>query len=154
MANCKIVYKNDKGFWIAESFSQLFMHYIYKELQKPQYIFSNKQELLEDLEDNINGYCNGYIGLNWEGLMSSAEEQTMIQVLQNVKISLQNKGASISVAELKSIPTEDIHFQYILDKKPFPTSELIRVINALIQMLQGTWTSTNYEMDLNWRYNS
>ncbi len=50
------------------------------------------------------------------------------------------------------IPTEDLAFKYILDKKPFPTAELIRVMNALIQMLERIWDHKDYQMELDWTY--
>ena len=123
------------------------------EAQKAQYSFSDKQEILEDLEENINGLCNGYMTLYWKNLFDGNDEQIMIQVLQNVKLYLQSKGTNIPVSELMLIPTDDKTLKYMLNKKPFPTAELIRVIDALTQMLQGIWESTNYNMDLNWRYN-
>ena len=153
MADCKITYSNNKGFWIAESFMQLVLFYISKEISKPQYTIPNKSLFMEDLQFKIDGYTNGYMTLGWGGFIDgSVEKQTMIQVLQNVKTSLQNKGANIPVSELISIPTQDDTLKYMLDKKPFPTVELIRVIDALIQMLEGTWNSDNYDMNLNWRY--
>ncbi|QIH35521.1 hypothetical protein [Sphingobacterium sp. DR205] len=153
MATTFIDYKDDKGFYIAETFMQLVTHYIYEEAKKEQYIFSNKEDILEDMEWDINGIHAGYLVLMWHEYFNGApDEQVMLQVLGNVKKTLQNKGPQISVAELMSIKTEDHVLKYILDKKPFPTAELIRVIDALIQMLEGTWESTNYDMDLNWRY--
>lgn len=153
MATTFIKYQQNEGFYIAESFMQLVMYFILLEAQKPQYNFSDKQELLEDLKENINGLYSGYLTLYWNELLSgSIDEESMIEVLQNVKPNLQNKGAYITVTELKSIPTEDETLKYMLDKKPFPTGELIRVIDALIQILEGTWISTNYNMDLDWRY--
>jgi hypothetical protein len=85
-------------------------------------------------------------------LINSSEEQTMIQILQEVKASIQNKGVYISVAELQSIPTKDKDLKRLFSRKPFPTSELIRIIDALIKMLQGTWEYTNYNMDINYQY--
>jgi hypothetical protein len=153
MADCKITHGQNKGFWIAESFMQLVLHYIYKEASKPQYTITNKPLFLEDMKFKIDGYANGYMTLGWGGFIeSTVEKQTMIQILQNVKTTLQSKGINISVSELMSIPTADETLKYMLDKKPFPTAELIRVIDALIQILEGTWESTNYNMDLNWRY--
>ena len=152
MATTFIKYQNNKGFYIAESFMQLVFHYIHQEIIKPEYNFTNKQEIIESMEDDINGLTKTYLVLMWHNdLVNSSEEQTMIQVLQNVRTTLQNKGTFISIEEQKTIATEDHTFEYILGRKPFPTTELIRVIDALIQMLEGTWTSTNYNMDLNWR---
>ena len=151
MARTFIKYKEDKGFEINEAYVQLAFSYIYQEMKKTQYSFSNKQEILESLEDDINGYTYGYLVLMWhDDLVNQSDEQTMLQVLQNVKTALQSKGAYISVAELQTIPTEDKDFKRFYGRYPFPTSELIKVIDALIQMLQGTWESTNYNMDINY----
>lgn len=74
----------------------------------------------------------------------------MLQILKNVKTILQSKGTYISVAELQSIPTEDKNFKNLYNRKPFPTAELIKIIDALIQKLQGAWDSSNYNMDINY----
>lgn len=153
MATTKIDYKERKGFYINEAYIQLAFCYIYQEAKKSQYNFSNKQEILESLEDDINGYTYGYLVLMWhEDLVNQSDEQTMLQVLQKVKTTLQGKGSYISVAELQSIPTEDEDFKILYSRKPFPTAELIKIIDALIKMLQGTWDSTNYNMDINYQY--
>lgn len=150
MSDTRIIYKNNKGFWIDEAFMQLVFYYIFNEINKPQYNVTDKPNLLEYMSICINGYVSPSLG--WVShLTTKTEEQTMIQVLQNVKTTLQNKGAFISIQEQKTIQTEDHTLEYMLGKKPFPTTELIKVIDALIQMLQGTWESTNYNMDLNWR---
>ena len=147
MARTFIDYKEGKGFEINEVYIQLAFCYIYQEAKKSQYIFSNKQEILESLQDDINGY----LVLMWhDDLVNQSDEQTMLQVLQNVKTALQSKGAYISVAELQTIPTEDKDFKRFYGRYPFPISELIKIIDALIQMLQGTWESTNYNMDINY----
>ncbi|MGL6126889.1 hypothetical protein [Chryseobacterium artocarpi] len=150
MGSIGLMYK-DKGFWLAKCVAQFAMHYIRLELEKPQYLFTQKEDLLEDLSDNINGYCSGYVGLNWDNVIEPAEEQIMAEVLRNVKHALENKGTEISADELMSISTEDHTLQYIFDQ-PFPVSEMVRVISILIQMVEGSWDSTNYEMDLKWRY--
>lgn len=154
MARTFIDYKEGKGFEINEAFIQLAFSYIFQEVKKNQYNFSNKQDLLGDFEDKINGYRNGYLILGWdeEVITSQTEEQMMLQVLQNVKTTLQGKGNYISVSELQSIPTEDEDFKILYSRKPFPTAELIKIIDALIKMLQGNWDSTNYSMDINYQY--
>lgn len=148
MSDTKIDYKNGKGFWIAEIFIQLAWHYVNQEIVKNQYSFTNKAKILRKLHSGINGFNTGYLVLSWDNsIINSTEEQTMILVLQTVKTTLQNKGAFISVSELQSIPTEDEDFK-IYYRDPFPTVEIIKILDALIQMLQGTWTSTNYSMDI------
>ena len=145
-----IDYKN-KGFQISDIYMQLVLYYINEELKKNQYIFTNKGYLQRYHESIINGNMAGWFAFLWdEKLSNSSDEQTMLQVLENVKITLQNKGSFISVAELQTIPTEDKDFKRFYGRYPFPTSELIKVIDALIQMLQGTWESTNYNMDINY----
>ncbi|MCX2431030.1 hypothetical protein [Pedobacter sp. GR22-10] len=148
-----IEYKDDKGFNIAEDFMQLTIYYIHEELKKPQYIFVNKNIFEMGHEGIIDGVASSYLTLPWNKiLINSSEEQTMIQILQEVKASIQNKGVYISVAELQSIPTKDKDLKRLFSRKPFPTSELIRIIDALIKMLQGTWEYTNYNMDINYQY--
>jgi light-regulated signal transduction histidine kinase (bacteriophytochrome) len=152
MATTFIDYKDKKGFYISESFMQLAMFYISEELKKSQYTFINKTELLDTFDSIVNGYRKGFLVLSWnEELEGTTDEQMMIQVLQNLKTSLLNKGAMISLAELKSIPTDDPDFEILYSRNPFPTSELIKIIEALIQMLNGSWTSTNLYMDINYR---
>lgn len=151
MPETKIDYKDKKGFWIEESFMQLCMYYIYLELQNNQYVFANKTELLEDLNDKLNGLTKGYLVLEWDDiLINITEEQTMCSVLNNVKLNLMTHGAYLTVSNLQAIPLEDKDLRKLYSKKPFPVSELIKIVNALIQMLEGTWTSTNYGMDINY----
>ena len=153
MADTKITYKENKGFWIHEDFLKLALFYITQEISKVQYDISNKQELLDDLNVDIQGYTSGSmcVGL-FEYVNSTFEEQVMQQVLQGVKAILQSKGAYISVSELQEIPTRDEDFKFLFSRKPFPTAELIKIIDALIKMLQGTWDSTNYSMKINYHY--
>ena len=153
MASAFIQYQNGNGFNIAEDFMQLFLYYANEEIKKPQYLFINKNLLIQDNESVIDGYQSNYLTLGWKNILTNtSEEQTMIEVLQNVKTTLQNQGAFISVAEMQAIPTEDEDFKLLYSRNPFPTSELIKIIDALIQMLQGTWTADNYDMDINYRY--
>ena len=151
-AKTLIKYKN-KGFWINENFMQLLFNYLYKEAQKSQYMFLDKQDLLDDLNEGVKGWYKGYFALSWEEILkTSSDEQNLIQLLQNVKIVLQNKSSNISVTELQSINAEDDTFKYLFSRKPFPTSELIKILDALIKMLQGTWDSTNYNMNIDYQY--
>jgi hypothetical protein len=38
MPNTFVTYKEDKGFWLAESFAQLLLYYIFEEISKPETI--------------------------------------------------------------------------------------------------------------------
>ncbi len=144
----KITFKQNKGFWIEETFMQLVYHYIHEELIKPQYILTNKNRLLKSTKDRINGYFIGSMSLGWRNLIeTNSEIQTMTQVLQNTKITLNSKGEYISVGELQNISTEDVEFKLYLSN-PFPTSGLIEILNALIQMLNGSWAPTDYNMQI------
>ncbi|WP_316757780.1 hypothetical protein [Pedobacter aquatilis] len=147
-----IRYKN-KGFWINENFMQLLFNYLYNEIQKNHYIFSEKDNLVDDFKEGAKGWCKGYFALSWEEILKSySDEQNLINLLQNTKIILQNKESTISVAEIQSIDVEDDTFKYLFSRKPFPTSELLKIIDVLIEMLQGTWNSNNYNMEINYSY--
>lgn len=144
---------NNKGFITSDSFIQLALYYINEEFKESQYVFTNKNTLLEYHKSVINGYMAGWFAFLWyEYISNSTEEQIMVQILQNVKITLLNNGSNISISELQAIPTVDNHFKNFYSKKPFPTSELIKIIDALIEMLQGTWTEESYDMDINYKY--
>ncbi|SDJ21432.1 hypothetical protein [Chryseobacterium jejuense] len=148
MPTSKMSYKEDKGFWIEESFMQLVFHYIYKELIKSQYNLTNKNQLLEEMKFDIDGYTTGSMSLGWRRLIeSSSDIQTLIQVLEHVKLDLNSKGMYISVQELQNIQTEDNEFKYYYTH-PFPISGPIKIVNALIQMLNGTWTATNEYIEI------
>ncbi len=144
---------NDKGFCTSDSYMQLALYYINEEFKENQYVFTNKNTILKYHEEVINGYMAGWFAFLWdEYILNTTEEQTMVQVLQNVKITLLNKGSNISISELQAIPTVDEDFKHLYSRKPFPISELIKIIDALIQMLQGTWTADNFDMDINYKY--
>jgi len=152
MATELIDYK-DKGFQISDIFMQLAIYNINEELKKNQYIFTNKDALQEYHESIINGHMAGWLILDWDTIIvNKAEEQNMIQILQIVKTTILNKGSYISVGELQAIPTMDKDFKLFYSRKPFPTSELIKIVDALIEMLQGTWEFTNYDMNINYQY--
>lgn len=152
MSTTLIEYNNGKGFWIHEIYMQLAYCYIYEVLSNPQYILTNKEDMLYSIKFHIDAYSTGSMSLGWDNFITNhVDKQTTIQVLQNVKTTLKNKGAFISVEELQAIPTEDGDFK-IYYRDPFPTAELIKIIDALIQMLQGTWTSTNHNMEISYKY--
>ena len=152
MAKTFINYNENNGFYIGESFIQLAMYYIYTEALKPQYVFSNKANVLLDMKYKIDGIQSTYFTLMWSSLLNgSSDEQSMIAVLQNTRINLQNKGAYIAISELQALDSDDFDFKYFFGKN-FPTSELIKIIDALIQIMQGTWTSTNYDMNIDYKY--
>ncbi|UIR56366.1 hypothetical protein LZQ00_00725 [Sphingobacterium sp. SRCM116780] len=148
-----IEYNYNKGFWVEEEFMQLVYCYICDELKKIQYNLTNKDDLLYSIKFHIDGYSTGSMSLGWNDyIITQSDEQLMLQVLQNVKATLQAKGTYISVTELQAISTEDKDFKRLFSRKPFPTAELIKIIDALIKMLEGTWDSTNYSMKIDYQY--
>jgi hypothetical protein len=149
MPDTKFTFNDNKGFWIAEHYMQLAYHYIHQELLEPIYdAFSNKQGLILDCELKINGMQFGYFSVMWdEDLSNDADRLLMIQLINQVITNLQAKGDYITVEELKAIPTEDDHWEGIITSKPFPVNDLLKIFNAMIQVLNGTWESSNYNMD-------
>ncbi|KQR67666.1 hypothetical protein [Pedobacter sp. Leaf176] len=153
MSNTSLIKYKNKGFWINENFMQLLFNYLYIEVQKKEYVFVDKQDLLEELNEGVKGWYKGYFSLSWEEILkNTSDEQNLIKLLQNMKIILQNKGLNISAAELQSINVEDDTFNYLFSRKPFPIIELNKIIDALIEMLNGTWNYTNYRMEINYQY--
>jgi hypothetical protein len=146
-----IDYKN-KGFQTSDSFIQLALYYINEELKDKKYIITSKNSLQKYNEDVLNGSMAGWFAFLWDDyIISSNDEQIMTQALQVTKSSIATRGEFISVNELQAIPTKDLHFKNFFHK-PFPTSELIKIIDALSQMLEGTWQYDNYNMEINYKY--
>lgn len=138
---------NDCDFWIAEHFMQIMYHYIYKELVKPEYIFTDKEDFLYETRFHIDGYSTGIMWLGWGKFVNSeAEIQTMIRLLENVKSGLL-KEEYISVEELQAIPSEDTFFKSF-NNTPLATSEFVRIANALISLLNGTWAYNNHDLKI------
>jgi len=150
MSQTKIEYEGGKGFWINEVFVQLAFHFIYDEMLKPSYVFTNKPDLLYDCLAIINGHRSGVLVLNWDDDLEGAEdEQQMILLLTNVVATLRSKGAYIPAAELQAMPTEDAHWLRVMDKD-FPVAELVRICEALIQLLRRSWEGENDAMEIVW----
>lgn len=148
-----IDYKDDKGFYISNIFMQLAIYFINEEFKKNEYVFANKDRISRYHSSVINGDQSGYFALCWDlYIENSLEEQTMVQILRTVKTNVQNNGTYISVAELQAISTTDKDFKLFYSRNPFPTIELIKIIDALIKMLQNTWDYTDYDMEINYHY--
>lgn len=144
-----IDYKN-KGFQTSDFFIQLALYYINEELKNKKYLFANKNSLQKYNEDVVNGSMAGWFAFLWDDyILNSSEEQILIEILKSTKSSIVSKGKVISVDELQCIPTKDKDF-HIFYRKPFPINELIRIIDALLQMLEGTWSYENYDMEINY----
>lgn len=147
MSRADIDYKGN-GFVTSDLFIQLALFYINEELKNDKYTFSEKNSLLKYNEEVINGVFAGWFAFLWDSyLLNLRDEQTMIQILANVKSSIRIKGDFISVEELQSISTKDGDFK-LLNHRPFPVAELIRIFNALSELLQGNWQHENYEMEI------
>ena len=150
MSRADIDYKG-KGFVTSDLFIQLALFYINEELKNDKYTFSEKNLLLKYNEEVTNGVFAGWFAFFWDSyLLNLRDEQTMIQILENVKSAIRIKGDFISVEELQSIPTKDGDFK-LLYRRPFPTTELIRIFIALSEMLKGTWQYENYEMEIEYQ---
>lgn len=150
MVDTFIGYKDNKGFYVGETAMELTYQYIFAELQKENYVFSNKEDVLFDAETAAKGRCSTWLALMWhETLTSQSDELEMIRVLETVVADLETKEEHISVEELQSFSSdaEDWNDSW---SEPFKTDNVIRTINALIQMLKGEWESTNYDMKLDW----
>lgn len=152
MAETKINYKGEKGFWAIEDLMELVFQYIYRELkQEGKYEnFSDIEKLLLDCDIIINGHCRGYLTLSWGSSFSGEQDELeMISLLENIIEDLQSKGEMISIEEIHSFPSESEDWKIFWDK-PFPKENLLNVFQALIKMLKGEWESTNHDIGFKW----
>ncbi len=147
-----VYYKDDtKGFWITSSHLKVVLHYILQELKLPKYSFSNKADIIDDFEFIIDGYMNSYLNLPLERLLDdTVNAQEFVSVLQQVKLNFRFKDEFISVAELQAIPSKDYRFKAIFSDDEYSKFEVIIIIDALIELITGTWNRGIENFDLNY----
>jgi len=149
MARTYVKYKNRSGFWISEPYLQLAYNYIYAELVKPQYNLECKVDLLSFIKFQIDGFALDMMSLGWNSyFVNETEIQVMIGILQQVNIDLFAKGTYIATQELRLIQSKDEYFKNFYYYKHFPVTELIKIIDAIIQLLENTWETINYNMEI------
>lgn len=149
----KIDYKEGKGFWIAEIYMELTYEYILQAIDNIEDNLNIREELIEDIEFNINGLAKGMLTLTWHSFLKNDEQvDEMIFVLNNTKNLLLDKGEYISAEELNKyeIKKEDVASKW---PKPIKTSEVIKIVEALILMLNDEWDKpNNYAMDIDYSF--
>jgi hypothetical protein len=110
-----------------------------KRWQNLSIILRKKTDFLKETDMLVQGYAFGELWLGWKKYITTEEEsKTMIELLENIKINLQNKSPEISTEEIQAIPIDDSHFKRCI-ASPFPVSELMKITEALTQMVSGTW---------------
>lgn len=153
MAETKIDYKDGKGFWIAEVYMELTYEYILQALHSIEDDLNIREELIWDIEFNIKGFARGMLTLTWHSFLKDKEQiDEMVLVLNNTKNLLLDKGEYISVEELNKyeVKKEDLASHW---PKPIQTSEVIKIVDALMLMLQDKWDKpNNYGMDIEYSF--
>ena len=151
MGSVYISYDGKKGFSTSYEVMQLLSHYLHDELEIEAYdLLTHKEDLIQIFEDTVNGYNGDFYTLSWNHyIIGHDDKNLMIILLQNVISNLQAKGNFISANELKDITTEDNYFKSTF-RKQFPVSHLVVILNALIQMLNGTWTFTSLDISISY----
>lgn len=143
MSICEMTYGNS-SFLVRDLDMQLMFFYIHEEMLDGRYFFAGKEAFLSRLDFYAKGYAFGEPHLGWSRFLTTGREsETMIVLLGNLIVRLHSKGPEISREEIEAIPVDDFHFKMYLDN-PFPVSRLIRIAEALIRMISGSW---NQEMN-------
>lgn len=149
MGQTYIDYKEGKGFWVAEIYMELTYEYILQALHSIEDDLNIREELIWDIEFNIKGFARGMLTLTWHSFLKNKEQiDEMVFVLNNTRNLLLDKREYISVEELNKyeVKKEDMASNW---PKPMKTSEVIKIVDGLILMLQDKWDKpNNYGMDI------
>ena len=152
MAKTFIDYKEDIGFWIPEIFMELTYEYVLQTLHAIEGDLSIREELIEDIEFNINGLAKGMLTLTWGSFLKNEEQlNEIVLVLNDTKNLLSNKGEYISVEELNEyeVKKKEMASNW---PKPIKTAEVIKIIEAIILMLNDEWDEPNYSMSIDYSF--
>ncbi|MEP0263112.1 hypothetical protein [Dokdonia sp.] len=152
MAKTFIDYREDIGFWVAEIYMELTYEYVLQALNSIEDDLSIREELIEDIEFNINGLARGMLTLTWYSFLKNEEQLNEIDlVLNNAKNLLLDKGEYILVEELNKY---EVKKKEMASKwpKPIKTSEVIKIVEALILMLNDEWYEPNYSMNIDYSF--
>lgn len=138
MGLCEMTY-GSSSFLVRDLEMQLMFFYIHEEMLDSRYFFAGKAAFLARLDFYAKGYALGELRLGWNRFIKTEQEsETLIALLGNLMVRLQNKGPEISAEEIEDIPVDDFHFKMYLES-PFPVVRLILIAEALIQMVSGSW---------------
>ena len=152
MATTFIDYKDDKGFWIAEIYMELTFEYINQALSNTKDEIPFRDDLLFEHEFFSNGYSKGILTLLWNSFLQydKDNEQIMIGLVEETKQLVASKGKHISTKELNSY--EEKKESNVVWHKPLKTSEIIKILDALILMLKDQWDETSYDMKIDYSF--
>ena len=153
MATTFIDYKKEKGFWIPEIYMELTYEYILQALNSIRSNLSIREEVKEDIKFNTTGLAKGMLTLTWQSfLKGKKQESEMIYILEETIKLLNAKEEFISVKELNSYENkkEEVASSW---PKPLRTSEIIKIVEALMLMLKNEWNKpSNYVMEINYSF--
>ncbi len=152
MAETKIDYVENKGFWIAEIYMELAYEYILQALNTSGLDISFTEDFREDLLFHSEGLAKGMFVLTWNSFINSKEDEgIIINILEDAKSILEDKGGLIQVVELNNyeVKKEEISSEW---PSPMKTSEIIKIMDALIAMFKGEWEETRYGMEIDYSF--
>jgi hypothetical protein len=150
MAQTRIKYKNDKGFWIPEACMEIVSNYICEAFE--QRGLDNRPEWYMDLYDDFEvarkGVLIGMLVILFESTIPDAVgEQEFVSVLNDAKEILSKAGKEISTEKLNEFEDKkpDKYFSRKWSK-PMQVKDLVKVLDILTQMMNGVWEETDYEV--------
>ncbi len=152
MAETKIDYKENKGFWIAEIYMELTYEYILQSLNTTTLNISFIEDFREDLLFHTEGLAKGMFVLTWNSFINSEEDEgIIINILEGAKSILADKRSLINVVELNSyeVKKEDVASKWT---NPIKTSEIVKIIDILILMFKGEWEEVRYGMEIDYSF--
>lgn len=147
-----IDYERHKGFWINESFMEIFCNFISQAFEKKG--LTNKPEwyieLYEDINDTAKGLSSTYLVILFEDYLENKADREIefVNILKDTKSLIQQKGKEIGYMELRKLE-ENKYDEKIRNKWTvgIQTKDLIALTDILISMINHEWESKDYRVE-------
>ncbi|MGY0041042.1 hypothetical protein [Pedobacter sp. NJ-S-72] len=137
-----------KGFWIPESFIEVLSDFIcntYENLGLNTFSQS-LQKIYYECYYNRNGENIGVVNILLDNHISNqTDKNSLINIFEQTKILILSKGIELSIADLNAFENRKADDYFKSEwRYPIKTQSLVKTIDIMIQLLNGTWQSSNY----------
>lgn len=143
-----IGYKPNQGFYIDEAEMELVFYFIWKTISMDTNEYDFKSDIEKEAKTSMESGFYGYLVILWDKYLKTNEhELQMISLLEKCITEVKAFGEYIPLTELKIAASKNPQVEYRSNwSKPLKTSEVIKVLDALISMIRGEWESDNFDM--------
>lgn len=149
MGTINVIYQGI-GFWIRPSYIEVLSEYVCETFESigVSTFSQGLQNIYIECDSNRKGENIGMVDILFDLFITSSNDKTsLMNLFEQTKTLIFSKGSQLSIEILdefekrKTVDEDKIHWAF-----PIQTSSLAATVNIMIQVLNGTWASNNYEV--------